>query len=103
MRHEQHRSLEPRQGRDQHLLGSDAKRFVSSSSTRKCGGSNSILAIARRAFSPLDSTPAALLHVVAGETEAAGERAQRALSGLRERGFQVGEDRRLAVEQEEKP
>jgi hypothetical protein len=53
---EQHRALEVASASISISLVAMSRWLVGSSSTRKFGGSNSILAITRRAFSPPDST-----------------------------------------------
>src|SRR5437879_2723989 len=72
--------------------------LVGSSSTRKFGGSNSIGHHQPRLLAARQH-PAFLLDIVAGEAEAARERPQAALAGLREGIFQRLEHGPLAVEQ----
>src|SRR5882757_931238 len=99
MRDEQHGALVLRESRDQHLLGGEVEmvgRLIQHQEIRRIEQHDrhhqSRLLAARQ-------HPAPLLDIVAGETEAAGQRAQRALPRLRERILQLLEDGALAIEQ----
>ena len=73
--------------------------LVGSSSTRKFGGSNSILAITRRAFSPPDSTRHGFSISSPEKPKQPAKRAQRALPRLRKRCVQRFEHCFFAVQQ----
>ena len=99
VRNEQHRALVLRQRRDQHLLGHQVEvvgRLVEHEEIRrivKHDRHDQPRLLAARQHAAL------LLDVVARKAEAAGERAQRTLAGLREGVLQRLEDAAVAVEQ----
>src|SRR5450631_2144073 len=98
VRDEKHRAFVTRQRVYQHLLRVDVemvRRLVEDQEVRRVeqhlGHHEPRLLAAREHAAPF-------LDVVAEKAEAPGESAQRALSGLRERGFQILKNRRVAVE-----
>jgi predicted MFS family arabinose efflux permease len=99
VRDEQHGALELRQRRDQHFLGRHVEMVGRLVEHQKIRRIEQHLRHHQPRLLAARQHPAFLLDVIAGKAEAAGQRAQRALPGLREGILQRLEHRALAVEQ----